>query len=303
MNVRGTVPLLGVLGAVVAISTDARAFTHIVKPGETLALIAEHIYGDAKLETVLVGANALDTQGGTVIVAGMRLEVPAPGHHTVLQGESWADLALVWLGAGDPPRTELLAVANKGVPWIPPVEGQEIEAPAVVTYIAGEGETINSITQKFWGDPNRGWELNRYNQREAITVHRGEVVLVPVPGLKLTESGRTEARAAAERDGASGGILHDQQRKVDAEIPQLLSDVRYGRYAEAIARGNRMLGTGALTHPQLAVVQRSLLEAYVAIDARSQAATACAAWKSNEPTPILDPIRVSPKIRAACAAK
>lgn len=282
---------------------DARGFTHIVKPGETLALIAEHIYGDPKLETVLVGANALDSQGGTVIVPGMRLEVPAPGHHTVLQGESWADLALTWLGAGDPPRTELLAVSNKGVPWIPPVEGQEIEAPAVVTYIAGDGETINSITQKFWGDPNRGWELNRYNQREALTVHRGEVVLVPVPGLKLTEAGRSEARAAAERDGASGGVLHDQQRKVDAEVPQLLSDVRYGRYAEAIARGNRMLGTGALTHPQLAVVQRSLLEAYVAIDARAQAASACAAWKSNEPNPVLDAARVSPKIRAACGVK
>jgi LysM repeat protein len=289
--------------AIGAVTSDARAFTHIVKPGETLALIAEHIYGDAKLETVLVGANALDSQGGTVIVPGMRLEVPAPGHHTVLQGESWADLALTWLGAGDPPRTELLAVSNKGVPWIPPVEGQEIEAPAVVTYIAGDGETINSITQKFWGDPNRGWELNRYNQREALTVHRGEVVLVPVPGLKLTDAGRSEARAAAERDGASGGVLHDQQRKVDAEVPQLLSDVRYGRYVEAIARGNRMLGTGALTHPQLAAVQRSLLEAYVAIDARAQATSACAAWRSNEPNPVLDVVRVSPKIRAACGVK
>jgi LysM repeat protein len=302
MNLPRRLPFLAA-ATLSTIASNAHAFTHIVKPGETLALIAEHIYGDAKLETVLVGANALDTQGGTVIVPGMRLEVPAPGHHTVLQGESWADLALVWLGAGDPPRTELLAVANKGVPWIPPVEGQEIEAPAIVTYIAGEGETINAITQKFWGDPNRGWELNRYNQREAITVHRGEVVLVPVPGLKLTEAGRNEARAAAERDGASGGILHDTQRKVDAEVPQLLSDVRYGRYVEAIARGNRMLGTGALTHPQLAAVQRSLLEAYVAIDARTQAATACAAWKSNDPTPILDPIRVSPKIRAACGLK
>jgi LysM repeat protein len=297
---------LAFAGAVVtagAVTGDAHAFTHIVKPGETLALIAEHIYGDAKLEAVLVGANALDSQGGTVIVPGMRLEVPAPGHHTVLQGESWADLALTWLGAGDPPRTELLAVSNKGVPWIPPVEGQEIEAPAVVTYIAGDGETINSITQKFWGDPNRGWELNRYNQREALTVRRGEVVLVPVPGLKLTEAGRNEARAAAERDGASGGVLHDQQRKVDAEVPQLLSDVRYGRYTEAIARGNRMLGTGALTHPQLAAVQRSLLEAYVAIDARALAASACAAWKSNEPNPVLDAVRVSPKIRAACGGK
>ena len=281
----------------------AGAFQHIVKPGETLAQVAERVYGDARRETVLVGANALDAQGGTVIAAGMRLEVPAPGHHTVIQGESWADLALSWLGTNDMARTELLAHANKGVPWVPPVEGQEIEIPAVVTYLAGEGETVNSLAARFWGDPNRGWELNSYNHRDGALVRRGEVMLIAMPGLRLTEAGRAEARAAAERDGASGGMALEQQRRGDAEPPQLLADVRYGRYAEAVARGNRLLGGGALTHPQLAIVHRALLEAYVALDARASAAAACAAWKSNEPSPVLDPIRVSPKIRAACDAR
>jgi len=192
---------------------DAHAFQHIVKPGETLAQVAERVYGDARLETVLVGANALDVQGGTVIAAGMRLEVPAPGHHTVMQGESWADLALSWLGTNDMARTELLAHANKGVPWVPPVEGQEIEIPAVVTYLAGEGETVNSIAARFWGDPNRGWELNSYNRRGGVLVRHGEVMLVAMPGLRLTEAGRAEARAAAERDGASGGMALEQQRR------------------------------------------------------------------------------------------
>jgi hypothetical protein len=281
----------------------AGAFQHIVKPGETLAQVAERVYGDARRETVLVGANALDVQGGTVIAAGMRLEVPAPGHHTVIQGESWADLALSWLGTNDMARTELLAHANKGVPWVPPVEGQEIEIPAVVTYLAGEGETVNSLAARFWGDPNRGWELNSYNHRDGVLVRRGEVMLIAMPGLRLTEAGRAEARTAAERDGASGGMALEQQRRGDAELPQLLADVRYGRYAEAVARGNRLLGGGALTHPQLAIVHRALLEAYVALDARASAAAACAAWKSNEPSPVLDPLRVSPKIRAACDAR
>jgi hypothetical protein len=281
----------------------AGAFQHIVKPGETLAQVAERVYGDARRETVLVGANALDVQGGTVIAAGMRLEVPAPGHHTVIQGESWADLALSWLGTNDMARTELLAHANKGVPWVAPVEGQEIEIPAVVTYLAGEGETVNTLAARFWGEPNRGWELNSYNHREGALVRRGEVMLIAMPGLRLTETGRAEARTAAERDGASGGMALEQQRRGDAELPQLLADVRYGRYAEAVARGNRLLGGGALTHPQLAIIHRALLEAYVALDARASAAAACAAWRSNEPSPVLDPVRVSPKIRAACDAR
>lgn len=302
MRTRAQLIALLVAGSATA-SDPAVAFTHVVKPGETLALIADRTYGDPRREVVLVGANALDVQGGTVIVPGMRLEVPAPGHHTVMQGESWGELSKAWLGMNDIARTELLARVNKGVSWVPPVEGQEIEMPAVVTYITGDGETINAIAGRFWGDPNRGWELNRYNFREGVFVKRGEIVLVPIPGLKLTEAGRTEARAAAERDGASGGMALEQQRKADADLPQLLADVRFGRYAEAIARGNRLLGSAALTHPQLAMTQRALLEAYVAIDAHASAAAACAAWKSSEPNPVLDPVRVSPKIREACDAR
>ena len=279
---------------------DAYAFAHIVRPGETLAQIAERMYGDSKLEVVLVGANALDVQGGTIIAPGMRLEVPAPGHHTVLAGETWTTLALSWLGSDRVARADLLARTNKGVTWVPPVEGQEIEIPAIVTYLAGDGETINGIAQRFWGNANRGWELNLYNDREGVNVKRGDVVLVPMAGVHLTEAGRHEARSAVERD--SGGSVLEMQRKGDAELPQLLADVRYGRYAEAVARGNRLLGGGALTHPQLAMVHRALLEAYVALDARSAAAAACAAWRSNEPNPVLDPARVSPKVRAACTA-
>jgi hypothetical protein len=294
---------LALVAGVAAAARDARAFTHIVKPGETLAQIAERIYGESRLEVVLVGANALDVQGGTIIAPGMRLEVPAPGHHTVMHGETWADLSVAWLGMGDVARAEFLAGINKGVTWVPPVEGREIEVPAIVTYIAGDGETINGVAARFWGDPNRGWELNRYNHREGVPVKRGEIVLVPMPGLRLTEAGRSEARAAAERDGASGGMVLEQQRKADGELPQLLADLRYGRYVEVVARGNRLLGGAALTHPQLAIVDRALLEAYVAIDGQPSAVAACAAWKSNEPNPVLDPVRVSPKIREACAER
>jgi LysM repeat protein len=281
---------------------QAAAFTHVVKPGETLAQIAERIYGDAKLENVLVGANALDTQGGTIIVPGMRLDVPAPGHHTIVQGETWADLALSWLGSNDIARADLLARTNRSVPWVPPVEGQAIEIPVIVTYIAGEGETVNTIARRFWGDPNRGWELDPYNRREGVVVHRGEVVLVPMPHLKLTDAGRAEARAVATREGLSGGILLEHQERAEAELPQLLADIRQGRYVEGIARGNRLLGGGALTRPQLAIVHRALVEAYVAVDARAAASAACVAWRSNDPAaPPLDPARVSPKIRAACS--
>ena len=138
-----------------------------------------------------------------------------------------------------------------------------------------------------------------------MTVRRGEVMLVAMPGLRLTEAGRAEARAAAERDGASGGMALEQQRRADAELPQLLADVRYGRYAEAVARGNRLLGGGALTHPQLAVIApRAARGVRRARRAAPRPRAACAAWRSNEPHPRPStPSATSPKIRAACEAR
>lgn len=279
--------------------SDAAAFTHIVMPGETLAQIAARVYGSPKLEVVLVGANALDAHGGATIVAGMPLNVPSPGHHRVKKGETWYDIALMLLG--DKRRSDLLATINHGVAWIPPVEGQEILIPPVVALIAGENETENTIWDRYMSDRGLAWQLNNYNFRDGIPVRRGEVILVPIPQLLLTEEGKAEARRADERERAEGeGAKLDAQRKAEAELPTLLSDVRYGRYAEAVARGNRLIGTGVLTRPQQSTVYRALLEAYVALDATSAAIASCTSWRGAEPSPKLDPVLVSPKIMAAC---
>jgi hypothetical protein len=74
-----------------------------------------------------------------------------------------------------------------------------------------------------------------------------------------------------------------------------------GLYVEAVARGNRVIASGPLTRPQLAVVYRGLLEAYVALAADAEATVACASWRANEANPRLDPSLTSPKVRAACA--
>jgi hypothetical protein len=300
---RARLSLLPVLLVPVFSATDADAFTHIVKPGESLAQIATKVYGNPRLETVLVGANALDAQGGSVIVPGMRLEVPAPGYHRIAIGETWFDLALTYLGHKD--RADVLArVANNGVAWIPPVEGQEIVIPPVIAHIAGDNETITDVAEKYLPDPTRAWELNNYNFREGERLKRGEIILVPLMHLSLVDEGKAEARAAGDRERTQGGgETLETQRRVEAEFAPLALELRSGRYADAAARGNRLLGTGVLTHPQLATVHRTLLEAYVALDAPIAASAACAAWRLNDPSPRLDPVTVSPKIRAACGVK
>ena len=295
---------LGLALASVLFAADAHAFPHVVKPGETLAQIAQRVYGSAKYEVVLAGANFLDVQGGSAPVPGMRIEVPAPGYHRVSAGETWGQLALAWLG--DPKRADVLARMNHAVSWVPPVDGQEIQIPYVLTVIAGDSDKVDQIAKRYYGDPNRAWELDAYNARKEpeqgpLNLKRGEVMLVPLLDLTLTEQGRTEARAAMGGAGAqAGGGALDAQRRAEAELPALLADVRAGRWLDAVSRGNRILGSGDLTHAQLATVHRALLEAYVALDAPGAAAGSCAAWRANDPSTKLDPALVSPKIRAIC---
>jgi hypothetical protein len=88
---------------------------------------------------------------------------------------------------------------------------------------------------------------------------------------------------------------------VSQEIPALIADVKSGRYVDAAARGGRFLASGALTEPEQAVVNRQLLEAYVALDATGLATQACTEWRKRDKSAVLDPVELSPKILAACA--
>jgi hypothetical protein len=275
----------------------------MVLPGETLAQIAARVYGDPKLEHVLAGANALDVMGGSAIVPGMRLEIPAPAYHHVVANETWYELSLAWLG--DTKRADVLANANNAQSWIPPEEGREIVIPAVLSVLAGENENDMTLALRYLGDVNKAWGIDAYHFRKTGPFRRGEVVLIALPDLTLTVRGKAEARDALDRERTEGkGGQHEVQRRADTDLPALLADVRGGRYVDAVARGNRVLSLGELTKQQVATVQRALLEAYVALEAPGLAAGACAAWRASDPGAKLEigGDTLSPKIRAACKA-
>jgi LysM repeat protein len=284
------------------IARDAGAFVHVVRPNESLADIAKRLYGDSSREGLLASANALDVQGGSAIVPGMQLQVPACTYHKVTEHETWAGLARQYLGSAE--RADALARINDALAWVAPSPGQEVRIPYVLSYIAAEGDTTTEVARKFYGDPNRAWTLEAYNGKKQWKLLRGQVVLVPLADLELTPAGRAEAEGDQAREhGETGGAALARQRKVAAEIPSLLAEVRTGRYVEAVAHGNRMLAQSDLTRAELASIQRALVEAYVALDATAAATAACDAWHQNAPSATLDPTYVSPKIREACRWK
>jgi hypothetical protein len=209
-------------------------------------------------------------------------------------------MASTWFG--DSRRAAVLARANHAVPWIQPVDGLEVEIPPVVAHIVSAGESSTSLAARYWGDGNRGWELNAFNARPEALMRRGEIILVPLEDLALTGDGRAAAKSSMESTLGEIDVARlAAQRRADLEIPSLVADVRKGQYVEVVARANHVLGSGELTRPQLAVLYRALLEAYVALDALAAAREACAFLRASDPSPHLDPASTSPKIRAACS--
>jgi LysM repeat protein len=293
-------PLLALSVVALSAAAPAHAFPHVVKQGETLAQIAERTYGQVEMERVLVSANGLDAGGGIAIVRGMRLDIPAPIYHRVAGGDTWASLAGELLG--DPDRADVLAAANSAEPWVVPADGAEIVVPYNLRVVAGPNDSLITIAQRFVGKKEAAWVLDKYNHQKGKPLHKGDVVLVPITP-KLTEDGKIRAaEAAAFERSQGGGGARETQKKVDGEIPALLSAVRGGRYVDAVVHGAHVLSMGSLTKPQAATVHRQMLEAYVALDAKGHASAACRAWREADDNVALDPTYLSPKILAACDA-
>jgi hypothetical protein len=276
-----------------------QAFPHVAQPDESLATLADRYYGDSKRETVIAVANSLDAYGGSVVQPGMRIEIPAPSFVRAHPGDTWPELAKRWLGKAD--RAPWLSRANGQKPWIPPSPGQELRIPAVVTHISIEGESIITLHKKFDKDIEHAWELNGYNGREGVELRPGDIILIPLLDLALSDQGRKNARTASQAAmGDFGDVAYATQRAADAAMPALLKDLQRGRYLDVIRRGAGLVDTGSLSRAQLSQVHRALMEAYAAVDAQGAAADACDRWKANTDEATLDPNFLAPKVLRAC---
>ncbi|MFP6687197.1 MAG: LysM peptidoglycan-binding domain-containing protein [Polyangiaceae bacterium] len=280
-------------------AAPAQAFQHIVVRGESIPRIAEWMYGRVEFERVIVAANRLDGSRGSAIVAGMPLEIPALGHHIVSGGETWHSIAAAHLGWTR--RGDVLARLNDAEPWVPPAEGREIVLPYNLRYVARRGDTTQALAYRFLGRRDRPWIIAKYNGLQRARLRHGEVLLIPLHDVQLSEAGRAAARKATSRARSQlGGADRVAQRQAKVEIPKLKSDVRHGRYIEAVARGEALLANGRLTQPQFAAVNALLTVTYVALGLRQRATAACKRWGEADPDRVLDPIEHSPKIFEAC---
>jgi LysM repeat protein len=276
------------------------AIVHVVRPGDTLASIAERYYGDPRRENVIVAENSLNNEGGFAIVTGLRLTIPTVSYHRVEEGETWSGLAKRFYG--DSQRTFVLFKANSAVPGTQPDPGAELLIPYPLRHVVGQNETLNHVAKLYYGAKSGETEgvkiLRRFNAIKRIRLQRGQIVLVPLAGLVLSEKGREIAKQQTGEKKV-GGDVRNKQVRIEASLPRLREDISKGLYADAISMGNYLLGSGDLTGNQIVTIHRMLAVAYIALGRFDLAVMAFRSVLEKQPDLELDSIRTSPKVMSA----
>ncbi len=284
------------LGTSARVRADGTVFVHTVRPGETLASIAQRYYGDPRRESVLVAENGLTTQGGAAIVVGLRLMVPTVSYHRVVAGETWIGLAERFYG--DARRAVAIMDANSGTPGTQPDAGAELLIPYPLRHVAGQHDTVTTIATLYFATNDKVPLLRRFNNIRGNRLTRGQVVLVPLADLTLSDEGRGIVGTATGAQ-PQGGEVRALQERIEVLLPQLREHVRSGRYTEAVSLANRLLGMGELTGNQVVTIQRELTTAYVALDREDLAIASAHAALERQPDFEPDSIRTSPRVLEA----
>jgi LysM repeat protein len=289
-----TVVFLSGVGRVEAQRRDA--YVHVVRQGETLASIAQRYYGDPKRESVLVAENGLTALGGAAIVTGMRLVIPWVSYHRVQEGESWNELATRFYGEAR--RAFVLVHANGGKAGEQPDEGAELLIPYPLRHVAEQGDNLRRVARFYYDDAREERKLRRFNGIRGRRLTRGQILLVPLADLTLSEEGR---RIIEETTGQKPetGAVRELQARIDEQLPALQRFIARGHYTEAVALGNRLLGAGSLTGNQIVTIQRRLGTAYVALGRHDLAVESFSAALERQPDLELDAMRHSPTVLRA----
>ena len=274
------------------VSLQLNAHTHVAKTDETLQMLARYYYGTPDIDMVIRAANGCLHPDDGSLMNGEHVNVPGVIYHRAKAGEDWYGIAAQYLGTTR--RGKFLAELNGSHPDSLLDAGRIIKVPYQLLYILAPNETLKSVAKMFLGPAFTEEWLQDYNLRRKKKYGDGDALLVPLLNIEFPP----EAREAI--DQKQDIEASEQDRLLQQEATQRIAKIRAayesGKYIEAIAIAQQLLGTGRLANPQKVGIYRYLAFSYAAFDEMDMVRSALNEALKIQPGMELSPITTSPKI-------
>jgi hypothetical protein len=286
---------VAVSAAPVVLSAAPRALSRRVKPGETAAKLAKRYYGKPFAARVLLLANGLDwlARRPPELKEGSTIEMPTAWSYRIRPGDTFANLARDYLGDGS--KARFLAWVNGKDASRPAPAGHVIIVPALVKVKVPARMTLIRLAARLLDRKPRSEAVKRlvrrirkYNGlRRGPGGHRSLVV----PLIRLRLLGWFLASGLPDRDPGTS-------RRAQALLRRAKQDLRAGRYLEVAVGLALVVSMSGLTTDLLIRTHHLRCTAYVALARPGLALAAARAVLRLDPGFKLDPVQISPKVRA-----
>ena len=263
---------------------------HEVQPDQTLGEISQLYYGDARHAEVIRFYNGLDS---SPLRPESQLSIPQVEEHTVTAGDSWSALALRYWGDASLHRE--LALYATGRSDAPLKLGQKLRIGPLISYRLASGDTLASVSRRFYGHPDRATALARFNRvKNPRRLQVGARVKVPIAELGSAPAAPpppepavpVEVAAAPPPDRFEAALRRARNTQMDGRYDDALEQLEALR-PTILAQGSR--GERVLLLEQLTFV-------YTAFDRDQDACNGYRALLQLEPQLAWDGDQVSPKI-------
>ena len=263
---------------------------HEVQPDQTLGEISQLYYGDARYAEVIRCYNGLDS---APIRAQSQLSMPQLEQHTVTAGDSWSALALRYWGDASLHRELALYATGRSDAALK--VGQKLQIGPLISYRLASGDTLASVSRRFYGHPDRAIALAHFNRvKNPRRLQVGTRVYVPIAELGSAPAAPPPAEPTVPEEVAAA----PPPDRFEAALRRARNTQLDGRYHDALeqleALRSTVLAQGSRSERLLLLEQLTFI--YTAFDRDQDVCDGYRALLALEPQLEWDGDQVSPKI-------